>query len=84
MSMVERAKDFVIKRSIDKKSNKEGIGKDDISKAINSEFRENEIFPKTDTLEDWLKLLDYEPENVVDIKPIAREGKKYNPHRNVI
>ncbi len=84
MSMVERAKDFVIKRSIEMKSDKEGIGKDDISKAINSEFRENEIFPKTDTLEDWLKLLDYEPENVVDIKPIQREGKKYNPHRNVI
>jgi proteasome-associated ATPase len=84
MSMVERAKDFVIKRSIETKSDKEGIGKDDISKAINSEFRENEIFPKTDTLEDWLKLLDYEPENVVDIKPIQREGKKYNPHRNVI
>jgi proteasome-associated ATPase len=84
MSMVERAKDYVIKRSIEKKSNKEGIGKNDISKAINSEFRENEIFPKTDTLEDWLKLLDYEPENVVDIKPIQREGKKYNPHRNVI
>jgi proteasome-associated ATPase len=84
MSMVERAKDFVIKRSIENKSDQEGIGKDDISKAITSEFRENEIFPKTDTLEDWLKLLDYEPENVVDIKPIAREAKKYNPHRNVI
>jgi len=84
MSMVERAKDFVIKRSIENKSDQEGIGKDDISKAITSEFRENEIFPKTDTLEDWLKLLDYEPENVVDIKPIQREGKKYNPHRNVI
>lgn len=84
MSMVERAKDYAIKRSIENNSNDEGIGKDDISKAINSEFRENEIFPKTDTLEDWLKLLDYEPENVVDIKPIQREGKKYNPHRNVI
>lgn len=84
MSMVERAKDFVIKRSIENKSDNEGVGKEDISKAITSEFRENEIFPKTDTLEDWLKLLDYEPENVVDIKPIAREAKKYNPHRNVI
>jgi len=84
MSMVERAKDFVIKRSIENKSDKEGLGKADLSKAITSEFRENEIFPKTDTLEDWLKLLDYEPENVVDIKPIQREGKKYNPHRNVI
>ena len=84
MSMVERAKDFVIKRSIENKSDKEGLGKADLSKAITSEFRENEIFPKTDTLEDWLKLLDYEQENVVDIKPIQREGKKYNPHRNVI
>ena len=69
-SLVERGKDFAIKRSVDVKSSNEGLSRDDMSRSIEAEFKENEIFPKTDTLEDWLKLLDYEPENVVTIKPI--------------
>src|SRR5690606_35623985 len=48
MSLVERAKDYAIKRAIDVKSSNEGISTDDLSRAITSEFRENEIFPKTD------------------------------------
>ncbi len=85
MSLVERAKDFAIKRAIDVKSSNEGISTDDMSRAITTEFRENEIFPKTDTLEDWLKLLDYEPENVVTIKPIRAGAKeKYSARRGVI
>jgi proteasome-associated ATPase len=52
---------------------------------VNTEFKENEIFPKTDTLEDWLKLLDYEPENVVTIKPIRPgQREKYSSRRGVI
>ena len=85
MSLIERAKDYAIKRSIDVKSSNEGISRDDLSRAINTEFKENEIFPKTDTLEDWLKLLDYEPENVVTIKPIRSGAKeKYSARRGVI
>ncbi len=85
MSIVERAKDYAIKRSIDVKSSNEGVSKDDIERAVNTEFKENEIFPKSDTQEDWLKLLDYEPENVVTVKPIrpgARE--KMQARRSVI
>ena len=85
MSVVERAKDFAIKRSIDVKSSAEGLSRDDLTRAIATEFKENEIFPKNDTLEDWLKLLDYEPENVVTIKPIKRgEKEKYQGRRGVI
>jgi proteasome-associated ATPase len=85
MSLVERAKDFAIKRSIDVKSSNEGISREDLSRAIETEFKENEIFPKTDTLEDWLKLLDYEPENVVTIKPIrAGQKEKYSARSGVI
>jgi proteasome-associated ATPase len=85
MSLVERAKDFAIKRSIDVKSSNEGISREDLSRAIETEFKENEIFPKTDTLEDWLKLLDYEPENVVTIKPIrAGQKEKYSTRSGVI
>ena len=60
-SVVERAKDFAIKRSIDVKSTKEGVSWDDLERAVRTEYKENEIFPKTDNTEDWLKLLDYEP-----------------------
>ncbi len=85
VSVVERAKDYAIKRAIDVKSSNEGIGKSDITRAIDTEFKENEIFPKTDTLEDWLKLLDYEPENVVTVKPIRPGQKeKYAGRRGVI
>lgn len=76
-SIVERAKDYAIKRSIDVKSTKEGISWDDLERAVHAEYKENEIFPKTDNLEDWLKLLDYEPENVVSLKPInSKRGEK--------
>jgi proteasome-associated ATPase len=83
MSVVERAKDFAIKRSIEKQSQNEGVSADDLARAIRMEYKENEIFPKTDTQEDWLKLLDYEPENVVSLRPI-RPGKGDTPQRRNI
>lgn len=84
-SVVERAKDYAIKRSIDVKSTKEGMSWDDMERAVRTEYKENEIFPKTDNLEDWLKLLDYEPENVVRLNPITAKkiGAQIN-RRNVI
>ncbi|HLH80493.1 MAG TPA: AAA family ATPase [Chthonomonas sp.] len=83
-SVVERAKDFAIRRCIVNNTSEEGIGIDDIQKALRIEFRENEIFPKGDSLEDWLKLLDYEPENVATIRPIrARKGTPHS-QRNII
>jgi proteasome-associated ATPase len=82
MSVVERAKDFTIKRSIEKNSPDEGLSAEDLSRAIRLEYKEN-IFPKTDTQEDWLKLLDYEPENVVSLRPI-RPGKGDAPQRRNI
>src|SRR5207237_7658345 len=84
-SIVERAKDVSIKRAIDVKSSGEGLSMEDIDHAIATEFKENEIFPKSDTMEDWLKLLDYEPENVVTIKPIRAGARaKYGSRRGVI
>ncbi len=83
-SVVERAKDFAIKRSIDVKSTKEGVSWDDMERAVRTEYKENEIFPKTDNLEDWLKLLDYEPENVVRLNPIKAKKGSQVTRRNVI
>ncbi|MGO8671161.1 MAG: AAA family ATPase [Capsulimonadaceae bacterium] len=83
-SIVERAKDYAIKRSIDVKSTKEGVSWDDLERAVRTEYKENEIFPKTDNLEDWLKLLDYDPENVVRLNPIKAKKGSQITRRNVI
>lgn len=69
-SLVERAKDFAIKRAIATGNHNEGLTQEDLYKALALEFKENEIFPKSDAVEDWLMLLDQAPENVADVKPI--------------
>jgi proteasome-associated ATPase len=70
-SLVERAKDFAIKRAIDRKDFAGAfVSQDDLNRAVQLEFKENEIFPKSDAVEDWLMLLDQAPENVADVKPI--------------
>lgn len=83
MSSVERAKDSAIRRAIESSAADTGVSWDDLKGAIRQEYAENEIFPKTDHLEDWLKLLDYEPENVVEIRP-ARERKGQDRFDTVI
>jgi hypothetical protein len=35
--------------------------------SLNTEYVENDIFPPTDIVEDWLKLIDYDSENVVKV-----------------
>ena len=83
-SVVERAKDFAIKRSIELKSDREGISLEDLYKAVRMEYRENEIFPKGDGVEDWMKLLDHEQENVVTVKPIKAKKTARPSRSNVI
>jgi proteasome-associated ATPase len=83
-SVVERAKDFAIKRAIELKDWEQGVSLEDLQKAIRTEYRENEIFPKTDTQEDWLKLLDYEPENVVTLRPIRQDRQQAAGRRSVV
>ncbi len=48
----------------------EGISEADLQVAYNAEYLENEILPATDITEDWLKLIDYDPDNVVKISPV--------------
>jgi proteasome-associated ATPase len=68
-SIVERAKAMAIKRAIPS-GLAEGISENDLRLAFNAEYAENDIFPASDITEDWLKLIDYEPENVVKIAPV--------------
>jgi proteasome-associated ATPase len=68
-SIVERAKEMAIKRSIESKRD-EGISEADLLHSLELEYGENDIFPPSDVTEDWLMLLDYDPENVVKVSPI--------------
>ncbi|MFQ5794952.1 MAG: AAA family ATPase [Candidatus Bipolaricaulia bacterium] len=75
-SAVERAKEYAIRRWIDEQS-EGGVNWENLNEAIQREYQENEIFPKADMVEDWLKLLDHEPENVVEVHPAQeRDGKE--------
>jgi proteasome-associated ATPase len=77
-SVVERAKAMAIKRSITTQK-EEGISENDLQTAFNAEFSENDIFPPTDISEDWFKLIDYDPENVVKISPVRTTAIARSP-----
>jgi len=90
-SIVERAKSLAIKRAIadqasgDSTQSPAGISESDLQLSFIAEFTENDIFPPTDMTEDWFKLIDYDPENVVKISPVRRdEQSKLPSHRGVI
>jgi proteasome-associated ATPase len=77
-SIVERAKATAIKRAIATQQD-EGLREMDLQLAFQAEYSENDIFPASDITEDWLKLIDYDPENVVKIspvKPISEAGSR--------
>ena len=79
-SIAQRAKEIAIKRCIALGID-DGIGFDDLLAGIETEYSENEIFPPTDNTEDWLKLLDYDPENVVRAAPIRpRRERRTHGH----
>lgn len=77
-SIVERAKAIAIKRAIATQQ-EEGIRETDLQLAFNSEYSENDIFPTTDITEDWLKLIDYDPENVVKVAPVKPIAESATP-----
>ena len=83
-SIVERAKAMAIKRSI-AVGQDEGISENDLRAAFEAEYSENDIFPTTDITEDWLKLIDYDPENVVKVAPVKPlSGSSRSAHSGII
>ena len=67
-AIVERAKEIAIKRSIEQKK-ESPLTRQDLLEALSKEYRENDLFPPSDITEDWLKLTDFEPGNVVRLSP---------------
>ena len=73
-AVVERAKQFAIKRSV-REEKESGITKDDLISALDEEYIESELFPPTDLTEDWLKLTDFDPSNVISLRPYQERAK---------
>ena len=75
-SIVQRAKESALKRAIQDPEKEGGISRADLLDALAAEYQESEIFPPTEATEDWLKLLDYDPANVVKVTPIKTEKRE--------
>ena len=65
-SIVQRAKEKAIDRAI-QSGQPSGLLAKDLLDAVLEEFREGDMLPPDDAAEEWLKLLDHHPEQVVGI-----------------
>lgn len=75
-SVVQRAKEKAIERVIHQTgAASPGMTADDLLSSIDEEFREGEMLPPDDAAEEWLKLLDHHPEQVVGISSF-RHGRR--------
>jgi proteasome-associated ATPase len=90
-SIVDRAKEMAIRRTLADSPKEEmesgwvsGIGENDMLAAMEQEFKENEIFPKTDSVTDWLQLLDIESESVMDIRSSINAKKNRFQQKNIV
>jgi proteasome-associated ATPase len=70
-SIVQRAKEKAIDRTI-QSGMPAGLVAKDLLDAVAEEFREGEMLPPDDAAEEWLKLLDHHPEQVVGISSFRR------------
>ncbi len=70
-SIVQRAKEKAIDRTIES-GTPAGLRVLDLLDAVTEEFREGEMLPPDDAAEEWLKLLDHHPEQVVGISSFRR------------
>ena len=82
-SIIERAKGLAIKRAI-ASGLEEGISLDDLRASLDAEYLENDIFPPGDLTEDWLQLIDHDPENVVKVAPFRATEKSQPPKSSSI
>lgn len=67
-SIVERAKESAIARSIEA-GTLSPLNLADLETSLGQEYSENELFPPSDLTEDWLKLTDLDPGNVIKLAP---------------
>lgn len=70
-SIVQRAKEKAIDRTV-QSGQQSGLQAEDLLDSVSEEFREGDMLPPDDAAEEWLKLLDHHPEQVVGISSFRR------------
>jgi proteasome-associated ATPase len=70
-SIVQRAKEKAIDRMI-QSGQESGLQANDLLDSVSEEFREGDMLPPDDAAEEWLKLLDHHPEQVIGISSFRR------------
>ncbi|MEA2476400.1 MAG: proteasome-associated ATPase [Actinomycetota bacterium] len=73
-NIVRRAKKLAIKRAIAGKER--GVNTDDMLRAIQQEYRENEDLPNTTNPDDWAKISGKKGERIVYIRTLVGEHKE--------
>ncbi len=68
-AVVERAKSLAIRNAIASREPGQ-LNRTNLLDALQLEHSENDLFPSNDLTEDWLKLTDFDPENVVRLGPV--------------
>ncbi|MFO0732728.1 MAG: AAA family ATPase [Nitrospiraceae bacterium] len=73
-SIVQRAKERAVERAIEQgaEAADNGLRLADLLDAVDQEYREGEMLPPDDAAEEWLKLLDHHPEQVVGVSSFRR------------
>ena len=72
-SIVQRAKEQAIDRMITARGAEQGgMTLDDLVNSVHAEFLEGEMLPPDDAADEWLKLLDHHPEQVVGVSSFRR------------
>ncbi|MCK6500677.1 MAG: peptidase, partial [Nitrospira sp.] len=72
--IVQRAKEQAIERAVAQPGNAEhdGLRLQDLLDAVQEEYRQGEMLPPDDAAEEWLKLLDHHPDQVVGVSSFRR------------
>ena len=70
-SIVQRAKEKAIDRTV-QLGQPSGLQPKDFLDSVSEEFREGDMLPPDDAAEEWLKLLDHHPEQVVGVSSFRR------------
>ena len=70
-SIIQRAKEKAIDRTV-QSGQQSGLQAKDLLDSASEEFREGDMLRPDDAAEEWLKLLDHHPEQVVGISSFRR------------
>lgn len=80
-AIAQRAKERAVDRAVGG-DQAAGLRVEDMTTAIDAEFSQGEILPPDDTADEWLKLLDHDPQQVVGVSSFrgGREGGERPVH----